>query len=196
MRRRSRSTPPVPTRQPLPPPSSEPDTADVEFLLGQTAEWIRAADTKTGLLLAALTVLLGGASSSARDLKTVWAGRHADRLGVLIVLAASVALFIGAYALLIAVLLPRQTSLADTRYAWPWVHTKSLPELEVLGPDSRRTEAWRQAKQLAAIAARKHSFSLLRSGSPLAALHASWLGACSDIDVSRWWPRPPWRARS
>lgn len=143
--------------QPLPAPSNEPDTSDVEFLLGQTAEWIRAADTKTGLLLAALTVLLGGLSSSARDLKTLWSGHHADGLGVLIVLAASVVLLVVAYALLIAVLLPRRTSFADTRYAWPWVNNKSLGELEILTPDSRRREAWRQAKQLAAIAARKHS---------------------------------------
>jgi hypothetical protein len=157
VRQRSRSTPAVPTPQPTPAPSG-PDTADVEFLLGQTAEWIRAADTKTGLLLAALTVLLGWVSSSTRDLKTLWSAHHADRLGVLIVLATSVVLLIIAYALLIAVLLPRRTSLADTRYAWPWVHMKSLTDLEVLTPDSRRTEAWRQAKQLAAIADRKHTF--------------------------------------
>jgi hypothetical protein len=156
VRRRNRSTPPVPAPQPLPAPSNQQDTADVEFLLGQTAEWIRAADTKTGLLLAALTVLLGGVSSSARDLKTLWSGHHADRLGVLIVLAASVALLVVAYALLIAVLLPRRSSQADTRYAWPWVNDGSLSELEILRPASRRTEAWRQAKQLAAIATRKH----------------------------------------
>lgn len=156
MRRRSPSTPPVPVPQPTP-AQREPDTADIEFLLGQTADSIRAADTKTGLLLAALTVLLGRVSASARDLKTLWSSHHADRLGVLIVLAASVALLVVAYVLLFAVLLPRRTSLSDTRYAWPWVHTKSLPDLEALRPGSRRTEAWRQAKQLAAIAARKHS---------------------------------------
>jgi hypothetical protein len=156
VRRRNRSTSPVPTPQPLPAPSNEPDTTDVEFLLGQTAEWIRAADTKAGLLLAALTVLLGGISSSARDLKTLWSGHHVDRLDALIVLAASVALLAVAYALLIAVLLPRRSSPADSRYAWPWVNSASLLDLERLTPDSRRTEAWRQAKQLAAIAARKH----------------------------------------
>jgi len=62
-----------------------------------------------------------------------------------------------AYALLIAVLLPRRSSPADTRYAWPWVNSTSLLDLVLLRPDSRRTEAWRQAKQLAAIAARKHT---------------------------------------
>lgn len=157
MRRRSRSTPTAPAPLPAGGSSSGPETADVEFLLGQTAEWIRAADSKTGLLLAALTVLLGGESSSARDLKTLWSGKHADHLDALIVLAASVVLLVVAYALLIAVLLPHRSSALDTRYAWPWVHAQRLHDLEALQPDSRRTEAWRQAKQLAAIAARKHT---------------------------------------
>ena len=133
-----------------------PDTSDIEFLLGQTGEWIRSADTKSGLLLAALTVLLGSVSSSARSLRGLWSG-HPQRLEALIVLAASVVLLAVAYALLVAVLLPRHSSTAATRYAWPWVNQASLETLEQLTPDSRRTEAWRQAKQLAAIAARKHS---------------------------------------
>jgi Family of unknown function (DUF5706) len=148
-------------RRPKPPaplpsgPGAAADTSDIEFLLGQTGEWIRNADTKSGLLLAALTVLLGSVSSSARGLRGLWSG-HPHRPEALIVLAGSVVLLAVAYALLVAVLLPRHSSTAATRYAWPWVNTASLEILEHLAPDSRRTEAWRQAKQLAAIAARKH----------------------------------------
>jgi hypothetical protein len=131
-----------------------PTPPTFEVLLGQTGEWIRSADTKSGLLLAALTVLLASVSSSARSLRGLWSG-HPDQLGALISLAGSVVLLAVAYALLVAVLLPRHSSTAVTRYAWPWVNTASLETLEQLTPDSRRTEAWRQAKQLAAIAARK-----------------------------------------
>lgn len=147
---------PKPPAAPTPGPSAATDTSDIEFLLGQTGEWIRSADTKSGLLLAALTVLLGSVSSSVRSLRGLWSG-HPHRLEALILLAGSVVLLAVAYALLVAVLLPRHSSTTATRYAWPWVNTASLETLEHLPPDSRRTEAWRQAKQLAAIASRKHT---------------------------------------
>lgn len=130
------------------------DTGDVEFLLGQTGEWIRAADTKAGLLLAALTVLLGGISSSARNLRGLWSA-HRNHTAALTVLAISVVLLAIAYALLIALLLPHRSSPTATRYAWPWVHKTALRKLESLPLESRRKEAWVQAKQLASIASRK-----------------------------------------
>jgi hypothetical protein len=174
VRRRHRQATP-PAAAPSATHGSAPDTSDIEFLLGQTGEWIRSADTKSGLLLAALTVLLGSVSSSARSLRGLWSG-HPHRLEALIALAGSVALLAVAYALLVAVLLPRHSSTAATRYAWPWVNTASLETLEHLAPDSRRTEAWRQAKQLAAIAARKHTLFTA----------AVWFSAGSTMCLLTW----------
>ncbi len=147
----------------------------MEFVLGETAQWIRSADTKAFLLLAALTVLVGGMSSSARELRAL-RSRQPHDLDSLIILAASVLALSFAYCLLIAVLLPRRPSTGDTRYAWPWVNATSLPDLERLGPDSKRTEAWRQAKQLAAIAARKHALFTA----------AVWLSAVSTACFLTW----------
>jgi pycsar effector protein len=135
---------------------NDPKVSDVEFLIGQTGDWIRSADTKAGLLLGALTVLLGWLSSSAGSLRGLWSG-HPQRLGALVFLATCVVLLVVAIALLIAVLIPRRSTPAATRYAWPWVHRTSLEDLKALTPDTQRTEAWRQAKLLAGIASRKHT---------------------------------------
>jgi hypothetical protein len=148
-RRRSQST--SPSERP-----SQPDVSDAEFVIGQTGDWIRSADTKAGLLLAALTVLLGWLGSSVGTLRCVWSG-HPQRLGSLLALGGSVLFLSVAVGLLIAVLLPRRSAPTATRYAWPWVHRTSIEELLALAPDSRRVEAWRQAKQMAMIAAHKHT---------------------------------------
>lgn len=37
----------------VPPARVEPTTGDIEFVIGQTADWIRNADTKTGCCLLA-----------------------------------------------------------------------------------------------------------------------------------------------
>jgi hypothetical protein len=134
----------------------DPDVSDVEFLIGQTGDWIRSADTKAGLLLGALTVLLGWLSSSTESLRGLWSG-HPQRLGALVILGVCVVLLVVAIGLLIAILVPRRSTPTATRYAWPWVHGTSLEDLVALTPESRRIEAWRQSKHLASIASRKHT---------------------------------------
>src|SRR5713101_321252 len=130
--------------------------SDVEFVLAQTADWIRNADTKTGLLLAALTVLLAAISSQAHRLRHLWAGH--GRIGwVLMALAASVVLLGMAFALLVAVLIPR-TKTPITRYSWPWIASVPLTELERLSADSARSEAWMQAKTMSEIALHKYRY--------------------------------------
>lgn len=134
----------------------QPDLSDVEFVIGQTSDWIRGADTKAGLLLGALVVLLGWLSSAAGHLRSLWSG-HPDNLPALIALAACVALLAVAIGLLVGVLVPRRSSPPASRYAWPWISRVPVEEVLALTSESRRREAWLQAKQLAGIAARKHS---------------------------------------
>jgi len=63
-----------------------------------------------------------------------------------------------AFALLVAVLLPRTRFSGPSRYAWPWIAKAGLDDLEGLKPNSLREEGWRQARQLAEIAAFKYRY--------------------------------------
>lgn len=63
-----------------------------------------------------------------------------------------------AFALLIIVLLPRIPLGGPSRYAWPWIAKSGLDDLKELKPNSLREEGWRQAKQLADIAAFKYRY--------------------------------------
>jgi hypothetical protein len=131
------------------------DVSDAEFVIGQTGDWIRSADTKAGLLFGALAVLSGWLGSSAEGLRGLWSGQP-HQLDALIALAGCVVLLAVANVLLVGVLIPRRSTDAATRYAWPSVSKKSLDDLLALTPETRREEAWKQAKQLAEIASRKH----------------------------------------
>lgn len=141
----------------VPPEPTAPVTGDIEFVVGQTADWIRNADAKTGLLLAALTVLLSGVSPHLGDLRMLWTG-NADRPAELWLLGAAVVLLTLAFGLLVVVLVPRTRSAARTRYSWPWLERTSVEELARLAPASLRLEGWKQAKQLAGIAAFKYRY--------------------------------------
>jgi hypothetical protein len=132
-------------------------SADIEFILDQISQWIRNADTKTGLLLTGLIILLDAISSRAKDLRALWAG-NASRPASLWFLGAAVVLLAIAFVLLVAVLLPRTRSSSPSRYAWPWIAKVSLDDLEGLKPNSLREEGWRQVKQLADIAAFKYRY--------------------------------------
>jgi Pycsar effector protein len=134
---------------------ADPSTADIEFVIAQTADWIRSADTKTGLLFTGLTILVGAIGPHARDLRTLWTGHDGRPLAAWLLGAAAVSLSV-AMTLLIMVLLPRTKPGSPTRFAWPWLATTSVEDLVGLKPDSLRREGWQQAKQLAGIAARKY----------------------------------------
>jgi hypothetical protein len=131
--------------------------AEIEFILDQVSQWIRNADTKTGLLLTGLIIILGAISSRAKDLRALWAS-NASRPAALWFLGAAVVLLAIAFALLIVVLLPRARLSGPSRYAWPWIAKASLDDLKGLSSASLREEGWCQAKQLAEIAAFKYRY--------------------------------------
>lgn len=132
-------------------------SGDIEFILDQVSQWIRNADTKTGLLLTGLVIILGAISSRAKDLRALWTS-NASRPAALWFLGAAVVLLAIAFALLVAVLLPRARFSGPSRYSWPWIAKASMDDLKGLKPDALREEGWRQAKQLAEIAAFKYRY--------------------------------------
>jgi hypothetical protein len=136
---------------------SDSNSAEIEFIVDQISQWIRNADTKTGLLLTGLAVVLGAISSQAKAVRVLWE-IHASRPAALWFLGAAIVLLALAFALLIIVLLPRVPLSGPSRYAWPWIAKSSLDDLNELKPNSLREEGWRQAKQLAEIAAFKYRF--------------------------------------
>lgn len=150
---RSKSRPAVAPQ----PDANGPNPAEIEFILDQVSEWIRNADTKTGLLLTGMIIILAAISSSAKDLRALWAS-NASRPAALWFFGAAVVLLAIAFALLIVVLLPRARFSGPSRYAWPWIAKASLDDLKGLSPASLREEGWRQAKQLAEIAAFKYRY--------------------------------------
>lgn len=131
--------------------------AEIEFILDQISQWIRNADTKTGLLLTGLTIVLGTIGSRAKDLRALWTS-SASRSLALWFFGAAVLLLAIAFSLLVIVLLPRSRFSGPSRYAWPWIAKASLDDLKELKPASLREEGWRQAKQLAEIAAFKYRY--------------------------------------
>lgn len=146
--------------QPAVAPQPEADgssPAEIEFILEQVSQWIRNADTKTGLLLTGLIIILGAISSQAKDLRVLWADNVSPPVALWFFGAAVVLLAI-AFALLVVVLLPRARLSGPSRYAWPWIAKASLDDLKELKPTSLREEGWRQAKQLAEIAAFKYRY--------------------------------------
>jgi hypothetical protein len=141
----------------LQPDANNSSPAEIEFVLDQVSQWIRNADTKTGLLLTGLIILLGAVSSQAKDLRALWAS-NTSRPAALWFLGAAVVLLAIALGLLVVVLLPRTRLSGPSRYAWPWIAKASLDDLKELKPSSLREEGWRQAKQLAEIAAFKYRY--------------------------------------
>ncbi|MCC8453392.1 MULTISPECIES: hypothetical protein [Streptomyces] len=130
---------------------------DVRFVLEQTGEWIRAADAKTGLLGAALAVLVAAiAAKFDRAHIAHWSDFPGDAIKGAILVATMLALIKAAYHMK-GVLLPRtQSGDEDTRFSWPWVEKSTTEDLVRLSAATARREAWTQAKTLASIAKAKH----------------------------------------
>jgi hypothetical protein len=126
-------------------------------VIEQTGEWIRNADTKTGLLATAISVLIAAtAGNMHRKQFTAW---HSVS-GVVSICAGGI--FLGCAILavvhMLAVVIPR-TKVAGSisRFSWPWLaaHTEAEINSQVRRIGARR-EAWAQAKALADIARAKH----------------------------------------
>lgn len=131
---------------------------DVRLTLEQSGEWIRAADAKTGLLGAALAVLVAAITAKFdRAHVAHWSDFPGDAIKAGLLAVTLFSLVKSAYNMK-NVLIPRtQPGSERTRYSWPWVESASIEELVQLPHSTSRREAWVQAKTLAAIAKAKHS---------------------------------------
>ncbi|MFJ3940063.1 hypothetical protein [Streptomyces parvus] len=129
----------------------------MRFALEQTGEWIRAADAKTGLLGAALAVLVAAITAKFdRAHVANWSEFPGDAIKAGLLAVTLISLVKSAYNMK-SVLAPRtQPGSEATRYSWPWVESTSIEGLVQLPPSTSRREAWVQAKTLAIIAKEKH----------------------------------------
>jgi hypothetical protein len=124
------------------------------------------------LLFTGLAILLGAVSAHARDLRGLWSP-HDGRPAAIWFLGAAALLLAMSFAFLVLVLVPRTKSPEPTRYAWPWLADASLNDIEHLQARTLRKEGWRQAQQLAKIAAFKYRYfsrAVVTSGLSVACL--------------------------
>ncbi|MEU1171926.1 hypothetical protein [Streptomyces microflavus] len=138
-------------------PSDQDPGEDVRFVLEQTGEWIRAADAKTGLLGAALAILVTAITAKFdRAHIAHWSDFPDGAIKGVMLMTTMLALIKSAYHMK-GVLLPRiQPGDGDTRFSWPWIDKTTTEQLIRLSSATTRREAWIQAKTLSSIAKTKH----------------------------------------
>ena len=130
---------------------------DVRFLITQTSSNIANADTKADLLVAGLTVLLGGFAVQGKSLlREPWRqGWHYIANAVGLSLAAVFA--ITSALLLVHVLIPRTFRPAEaTCFSWPWLEAQAIDDLMKMSDEILRREAWLEVAELAHIANKKY----------------------------------------
>ncbi|MFE2423644.1 hypothetical protein [Streptomyces hokutonensis] len=132
---------------------------DVRVILSETGEWIRNADTKTGLLATVLAVLLGVISQKAENKDIIPPFSDATDYVGFCFLVVTVGAIVVSYFFFYRVLSPRvAVPDADTRFAWPWIAHSSVATLVNLTPSAAREEGWTQAKALALITQEKFRY--------------------------------------
>lgn len=154
--------------------------ADATLAISQVTGAIFAADAKAGLLATALGLFTGGLLTQARALRAM-TPPHSVAEVLTVTLAVLVT---GAVAMcgwfLLRTLSPRSTTSAPSRYGWPTLVTGDPTALMTGEPGVIRSEAWRHAGDLAAIAERKFAafrralmWALVAGGALLASLVVS-----------------------
>lgn len=138
-------------------PSDHDPGEDVRFSIEQTAEWIRGADTKTGLLGTAVAILVAAVSGKVHKAEFTLAFKSVhNSIEAAFLVAFLVCLFISSYQM-VRVLVPRvQPGSSDSRYSWPWLANSSENQLRGLSAATSRSEAWVQAQTLAIICREKY----------------------------------------
>lgn len=130
---------------------------DVRLSIEQTSEWIRSADTKTGLLGAALAIVVSiiPEAVTKQQILDTFDSARGFLVGAALVTMLSALVMAGYF--MMRVLVPRLNAAAGgSRFSWPWVAQRSVSQLLALEPQTARAEAWSQARTLALIARDKH----------------------------------------
>lgn len=140
-----------------------------------TAEWVRAADSKAGFAMTALTILLTAMATDLPQVRGLWSEPRAS--WTVLVLLASCLAVTAAITCSILVVVPRTRGLTPNRFSWPWIASASQDDvLDHVKRGSAEDDAWLQAHELAVIAGRKYKWLgwSLRAGIVAALTFAFW----------------------
>ncbi len=166
----------------MPPRSPQPDppkgNEDVFLAITTIGPWVNNADSKIGLLVAALTVLTGGVIRQRPRVETLLdAGVHLRGGLALAALAVCVLAVVTAGAWLFRALRPRLTNREPSRFAFPHLAGAELMPLMDADSTAVRHEGWIQAQTLARIVMTKYAcFSkALTAGLIAGAAFVGWL---------------------
>jgi len=133
------------------------DLVDAHHAIGYAGTWINNADTKAGLLAAALAVVVAGAtqqSEAIQDALRPANGGEAVALVLLCLLGATVA--IATLGLALATLPRTPPPQAPSRFGFPTLASPGWRHVPATRAQAA-TEAWAQAQVLSRIAARKYA---------------------------------------
>lgn len=137
--------------------NSSEDLADAHQAMGYFTIWIQNADTKAGLLSAALAVVLGAMAQQGKVLGDVLRPNHLGEWAALVLLCCLGFTVLVATISLALVLTPRTPPPQEpSRFGFPTVASDEWKH----SPATRAqagAEAWGQAQVLALIAARKYA---------------------------------------
>lgn len=146
------------------------------------AQWVTGADTKLGLLAAALTVLTGAILTQERDAwRELTSHPSSAQLVACGFLAVSLIALLLAVLQLVQGLRARVPLGAPNRFSFPHVARMTVAELDVLDPATARHDAWTQAHALANIARCKYQ----------AFNRALARAAIAGISLAVWFVIPP-----
>jgi hypothetical protein len=134
------------------------EVEDVRFAVTQFSAWVTNADTKAGLGLAGVALLVNGMVAVrplfARNLPPATV-RTWCFVTTYTMTTACVLITVGCLTL---ALLPRIDTQRFSRYSWPLVSRATEQELFALSPKTERIEGWHAAHALAQIARRKFRY--------------------------------------
>ncbi|WP_204072741.1 Pycsar system effector family protein [Planotetraspora phitsanulokensis] len=130
----------------------EPDSADAHFAISQFSAWIMNADTKAGVLAAALAILINGLLGQKIAITALLPPRNVAAWLPLTALTGSAICIIAASMHLILAVRPKIRQDEFSRYSWPSVSKSTISQLVSRGTDTDREEAWKTAHTLASIA--------------------------------------------
>jgi len=149
--------------QPRNAPPAQKGNEDVFLAITTIGPWINNADTKIGLLAAALTVLTGGALRQRPRVESlINDGVHLRGVIALATLALCSVAIVVAGAWLFRALRPRLTKREPSRFAFPHLAGADLATLADADPVAARREGWVQAQTLAEIVLKSTHASLGR----------------------------------
>lgn len=141
----------------MPLPSAPKPHDDAFHAVTTVGAYVNNADTKIGLLAAALTLLAGGVVRQRPRVEALLdAGLHQRGVVALLALGGCAVLLLSAGGCLFRALRPRLGNGLSSRFAFPHLAEADLDQLVAADPAEIRKEAWIQAQALSKIVLAKY----------------------------------------